>query len=71
VDKVHAAEGESISVTELPDGRVVLKTKDRWDGPIDRTYQSCAFFKDAIPVLRRELPEAHAAVLEGACTKAK
>jgi hypothetical protein len=45
------------------DGKVVVRGRDRWGGKIDTTYESPGYFRDAIPVLARNLTPDAAAIL--------
>jgi hypothetical protein len=51
------------------DGTVKLTGKDRWGQKIDTTYESAAYLREAVPVLRRSLSEPQAAALDKLATE--
>jgi hypothetical protein len=63
----RVANGDDISIQQLADGRVTLKTKTLWGAPVDTTYENCTFYRGALPVLKRQLSEDRGRVLDGIC----
>lgn len=60
-------EGDGITITEQSDGRVRLKTTSLWNDPIEVLYQGCDFYRDAIPVLTRQVRPERAKLLTRIC----
>jgi hypothetical protein len=64
-------QGEGIAITQLVDGSVHLKTTTQWNEALDTTYQSCDYYRSAIPVLRRQLTAERAKLLDQVCVEPK
>jgi len=69
VQVAQAASGNDISIQQLADGRVTLKTTTLWGAPVDTTYENCTFYRSALPVLKRQLSEDRGRVLDGICVE--
>ena len=61
--------GDDVTITQLVDGSVNLKTTTLWNEAIDTTYQSCDYYRDAIPVLKRQLTKERGKLLDKVCLK--
>ena len=57
-----------LRITRLSNGEVEMVGTDIWGGAINTTYQDCTYYRNALPVVRRSLPPAQAAVLTRVCT---
>jgi hypothetical protein len=64
-------QGEGITLSEYVDGRVNVKSTTRWNEAIDRTYDDCTYYRAAVPVMKRELPDADAKLLDAMCKPGK
>ncbi len=52
-----------ISVTFLAGSRIEITGRDRWNNPLDATYENADYFRNALPVLARSLTDLQAAGL--------
>jgi hypothetical protein len=64
-------EGDGITITETADGSVILKTTSLWNESFDTTYQTCDYYRGAVPVLKHQLRKDRAKLLDQACIKDK
>ncbi len=60
-------EGEGITITEFVDGRINIKTTAIWNEAIDTTFDSCEYYRRAIPVLERQVSPERAVLLSDVC----
>lgn len=60
-------EGDGIQVTVGADGAVRVRATDLWDASSEQTFESCLFVRNALPQLRRTLPEPSVELLVRAC----
>ena len=67
---VQVVESDGIRIVELANGQVTLKTTTLWNNPIDTRYQSCDFYRSAVPVIARQIDKSRAQLLDRVCTKA-
>lgn len=67
----RVVKGDGISIIETGDGQVIFKTTSLWNEPIETTYASCEYYQGAIPVLKRQISEERAKLLERVCTAKK
>jgi hypothetical protein len=67
----QVVEGEGITITEISDGSVNIKTTTLWNEPMDTTYQNCDYFRGAVPVLKQQIAKDRAKQLDKVCTKTK
>jgi hypothetical protein len=68
---LKVVQGDGITITEIADGSVSLKTTSLWNEAFDTTYQTCEYYRGAIPVLKRQLSKDRATLLDQACVKDK
>jgi hypothetical protein len=61
-DRRHDLDG--IVVTYLADGRITIAGTNRWGRPLDTTYASERYFRDAITVLERSVSPEQAVALQ-------
>ena len=71
VTPVQVAQAEGITLTENSDGSVVLKTTSIWNDVLDTTYQTCDYYRGAMPVLKRQLSKDRIKLLDRVCVKRK
>ena len=67
----QAVEGDGITITETADGRVILKTTAIWNEAMNTTYDTCDYYRNAVPVLRRQIAKDGAKLLDSVCAKSK
>jgi hypothetical protein len=60
-------EGEGIVIEEQESGQVSLRTTSLWNEPIQSTYDDCTYYRNAIPVLQRQLAPERAKLLTQVC----
>jgi hypothetical protein len=65
----NSVSGDGISIVEAADGTVIFKAKSTFNDVLDTTYENCTFFTKAIPVLKRQLSEEQAKLLQQVCKK--
>jgi len=63
----HVVKADGIVITEYVDGRVNVKTTMAWGEVFDTSYDSCVYYRGALPVLRRQLIPERAKALDGVC----
>jgi hypothetical protein len=68
---LKVVQGDGITITEIVDGSVNLKTTTLWNEAFDTTYQTCDYYRGAIPVLKRQIAKERAKLLDQACVKDK
>lgn len=51
------ASGDGITITEAMDGTVTIESSSRWNEPIETTYENCEYYRNAIPVSKKQLSE--------------
>lgn len=52
---IKKIEADGIVLAELVDGRVRMQATATWGETLDTTYDSCDYFRNALPVLERQL----------------
>lgn len=59
--------GTGIEVSELANGKVIVKSTTVWNQPIDLLYENCDFYLKAIPTISHQVDPACAQTLASAC----
>jgi hypothetical protein len=52
---IKKVEADGIVLAELVDGRVRMQATATWGEALDTTYDNCDYFRNALPVLERQL----------------
>jgi hypothetical protein len=63
----QVVKADGITITVLTDGRIALHTTSQWNEPLDQTFASCDYYRNAIPVLERQLVPERAKLLGKVC----
>jgi len=63
----QVVKADGISITVLADGRIALHSTSQWNEPLDQTFASCDYYRNAIPVLERQLVPERAKLLGKVC----
>ena len=50
---------------------MILKTTAIWNEPMETTYDTCDYYRNAVPVLRRQIAKDRAKLLDSVCAKSK
>jgi hypothetical protein len=64
---LRVVKGDGITLTETAGHRIHLQTTALWNEPIDTTYDDCEYFRNAIPVLSRQMTAERAKLLPDMC----
>jgi len=59
--------GDGIKVTLTADGLVKLETTSLWNASLDTIYDNCDYYRNALPVIRKQVSEERAKVLDKVC----